>query len=197
MPSIIAHMITAKKVSEKLNISSDDFIKGNLLPDIIDSNNSHYKIKSGVYLIPDINYYVSNHDLSSNLNKGYLTHLLLDKHFLSEYLNSLYPNTNIFLDGLIYIDYDYLNDKLIHRFNINVDELIPILKTYDNITINSDKLMYNINCLKRKTEGNLNYLNIDDFSNYLNYISETISEELKYYENEFSKCHVHTRERKK
>ncbi len=36
MPSISAHMVVAKEVSKKLNISSDDFIKGNLLPDIID-----------------------------------------------------------------------------------------------------------------------------------------------------------------
>ena len=34
MPSICAHMVIAKEVGKRLNINSDDFIRGNLLPDI-------------------------------------------------------------------------------------------------------------------------------------------------------------------
>ena len=36
MPGICSHMIIAKEVSKRLNIDSDDFIRGNLLSDIID-----------------------------------------------------------------------------------------------------------------------------------------------------------------
>ena len=43
MPSIAAHMICCKLVSDKLNINSEKFIRGNLLPDIIDKNDSHFK----------------------------------------------------------------------------------------------------------------------------------------------------------
>ena len=43
MPSIAAHMICAKLVADKLEINDPEFIKGNLLPDIIDIKNSHKK----------------------------------------------------------------------------------------------------------------------------------------------------------
>ena len=36
MPSIAAHMVVAKLLEEKLGFKSTAFIKGNLLPDIID-----------------------------------------------------------------------------------------------------------------------------------------------------------------
>jgi hypothetical protein len=196
MPSIVAHMVIAKRVSDNLNYNSSDFIRGNLLPDIIDLNDSHYKIEKGYYLIPDINYYVKTHSLDSYLNKGYLSHLLLDRHFLDEYLSEKYKR-NIFIDGLIYRDYDYLNNDLLSRFNIDLEELIPILLNYKDSNINEEKLRYNIDCLKRKSNGDLKYLDLKDFSNFLLNVSDKIGEELKYYENESSKLYVHIRERKK
>ena len=130
MPNISAHMIVAVEVAKRLNINSDEFIKGNLLPDIIDMEDSHHKVQNGVYMVPDIEYFLQNLDFSKDLNIGYLTHLLLDKHYLSDYLGSLYPNTNIFLDGTIYKDYDYLNFLLVDRFELNIDKLENILNNY-------------------------------------------------------------------
>ncbi len=101
MPNISAHMIVAKEVGKKLNLTSDDYLRGNLLPDILNSNDSHHKIQSKIYLIPDINYFLNTLDLSKDINIGYLIHLLLDKHYLDDYLSNMY-STNIFLDGLIY-----------------------------------------------------------------------------------------------
>ena len=57
MPSLAAHMVCAKLVSESLNIKDEEFIKGNLLPDIIDIENSHKKVKGKFYCIPDIEYF--------------------------------------------------------------------------------------------------------------------------------------------
>ena len=82
MPSITPHMVVATEVAKILNINSEDFIRGNLLPDIIDIKNSHHKVESGIYMIPDIDYFIKKLDLTNDLDLGYLTHLLLDKHYL-------------------------------------------------------------------------------------------------------------------
>ena len=91
-------------ISIKNVLNSEDFIRGNLLPDIIDIKNSHHKINSGIYMVPDIEYFLKTIDLTNDLDLGYLTHLLLDKHYLEDYLLQLYPNRNIFLDQEVYKD---------------------------------------------------------------------------------------------
>ena len=35
MPGIASHMVVAKLVGEKLKLNSDDFIQGNIMPDIL------------------------------------------------------------------------------------------------------------------------------------------------------------------
>ena len=192
MPNISAHMIVAKEVAKKLNINSDEFIKGNILPDIIDMEDSHHKVQSGVYMVPDIEFFLYNLNFSKDLNIGYFVHLLLDKHYLNDYLESLYPNTNIFLDGSIYKDYDYLNYLLINRFGLEIDKLENILNEYD-CKINEEKLKYNIDCLKQKKEGNTKYINFESFAYFLLEISETISKELVEYANKSSKLSIRIR----
>jgi len=189
MPNISAHMIVAQEVAKKINIKSDEFIKGNLLPDIIDIGDSHHKVQNGIYMVPDIEYFLQKLDFSKDLNIGYLTHLLLDKHYLSDYLGSLYPNTNIFLDGIIYKDYDYLNFLLVNRFGLNVDKLENILSRYD-CKILKEKLKYNIECLKQKKDGKTKYLNFESFANFLLEVSDTISKELVEYANKPSKLYI-------
>lgn len=181
MPNISAHMIVAKEVAKRLNINSDEFIKGNLLPDIIDMEDSHHKVQNGVYMVPDIEYFLKNLDL------------LLDKHYLSDYLGSLYSNTNIFLDGTIYKDYDYLNFQLVDRYGLNIDKLENILSQYD-CKILEKKLKYNIECLKQKKAGKTKYLNFESFASFLLEISDTISKELLDYANKSSKLYIRIRQ---
>ena len=193
MPNISAHMIIAKEVSKRLNLNSDEFIRGNLLPDVIDMENSHHKIEKGVYMIPDIDYFLETLDFSNDLNIGYFTHLLLDKHYLSDYLSNLYPNTNIFLDGDIYKDYDYLNYSLVKRFKLDVDKLESILNKYD-CKILEQKLKYNIECLKQKKKGETKYLDIENFASFLLEVSDTISKELLEYASKSSKLYIRIRQ---
>ena len=193
MPNISAHMIVAKEVAKRLNINSDEFIKRNLLPDIIDMEDSHHKVQNGVYMVPDIEYFLQNFDFSKDLNIGYLTHLLLDKHYLSDYLGSLYPNTNIFLDGIIYKDYDYLNFLLVNRFGLDIDNLENILSQYD-CKILKEKLKYNIECLKHNKSGKTKYLNFESFASFLLEVSDTISKELVEYANKSSKLYIRIRQ---
>ena len=79
MPGIVAHMVVAKLVGEKLHLSSDEFTIGNILPDISKEKDSHHKIQGKIYLIPDIEYWKSTLDLSNKVQLGYLTNLLLDQ----------------------------------------------------------------------------------------------------------------------
>lgn len=193
MPNISAHMIVAKEVSKILNINSDDFIKGNLLPDIIDLENSHHKILYDDYLIPDIDYFVDRIDFDNDLYIGYLTHLLLDKHYLIDYIKVLYSKTNVFSNGIIYDDYNFLNVLLVDKFELDIDYLVNVLSNYD-CKILEKKLKYNIEYLKQRTNGNPRYLDFESFSQFLLDVSNVISKELIYYANKRGKLFIRVRE---
>ena len=193
MPNISAHMIVAQEIAKKLNINRDDFIKGNLLPDIIDMENTHHKLQVGVYKVPNMEYFLQSLDLSKDINVGYLTHLLLDKHYLIDYLSNLYPNTDVFLDGAIYKDYDYLNYLLVSKFGLQTDKLESVLSQYD-CKILKEKLEYNLECLKQKKDGKTKYLNFESFAMFLLDISDIISKELLDYASKFSKLYIRIRQ---
>lgn len=180
MPNISAHMIVGKEVAERLKIESKEFIKGNLLPDIIDCDDSHHKIESGVYLVPDISYFLKELDLTDDLWKGYLVHLLLDKYYLEIYLSKKYKNKNVFLDGEIYKDYDYINKSLISEFNLDLNFYDEVLADYKQ-KISEERLLYNKECLMQDKSGDLKYLDYESFSQFLIRISYVISLELNEY----------------
>jgi len=184
MPSIVAHMVVANKVASLLNIKSDDFYRGNLLPDIIDKEDSHMKIQSSIYLIPDIETNIKVLDLNKDIDKGYLVHLLLDKYYLEYYLSNKY-NYNIFVDNDIYKEYDYLSYDLVNIFNLDVKYLTNILSIYD-CKIKEDKLKLNIRSLNQHTLGNTKYIDLESFSKFLNDISNVIAKDVCYYENKSS-----------
>ena len=180
MPNISAHMIVAVEVGKRLNINSDEFIRGNLLPDITSIEDSHHKISRGVYLVPDISFFIDNLDLNNDLYVGYLTHLLLDKHYLEDYLSVLYPDENIFSDKLIYNDYDYLNYQLVKYFHLDVNSISKILTEFNGDVL-IDKLESNIKFLKQKQSGETKYLDFESFSKFLSDISLVICQELRDY----------------
>ena len=195
MPSIGAHMACAKLIGEKKNINLDEFYKGNILPDVMNGEKykSHYKIKDRIYYIPNIEEAISILDLSRDLYLGYLSHLLLDKHFLSDYLTIKYPNNNLFIDGIIYKDYDILNSSIVNDFNLDVNYLEKLLLTLNGPSISKKSLDYNIDRLKHKGMGSLTYLDYEDFNNFLNEYSNIISEELDVYENKYRKLYIRSR----
>lgn len=192
MSNISAHMIVAKKVGERLGVLSDEYYRGNLLPDIIKKSNSHYRKINGLYLVPDINEYLRKVSVNNDLEFGYLIHLLLDKHYLEDYICAIYPEKNVFEDKRIYRDYDYLNQALVEYFKLDIERLSRLLEQFD-MEIDEDKLKYNITCLKQNTSGIPIYLDFDSFASFLSYIPDTICEELVNYENKHHNMHVLTR----
>lgn len=179
MPSIAAHMICAKLVSNNMNINDPEFIKGNLLPDIIDSNDSHHKIIGKHYYIPNIDYFIKTLNLNDNLYLGYLTHLLLDKYFLEDYIYDEVNGEEVFLNKIMYREYDIINYRLLNKFNIDVNYLNEILKDY-KVPINQKKYNKNIDSLNLgDSEEKLRYLNVDSFSKFLIEASNNIVEYLE------------------
>ncbi len=181
MPNMSSHMAVAKKVGEILNIKDKDFIFGNILPDLYNNKEkSHYKIMGKFYLIPDIDYYINNFDLKNNTNLGYLSHLLLDKYYLEEYLTKKLPNIDVFDDDAIYYDYDILNNDIISKFDLDIKYLEKILREYSG-NFNNKKMNYNISYLFIKKDGKTKFLDKEEFIKFLEDISYIIAEDIKKY----------------
>ena len=176
MPSMSAHMSIAKRVSDKLNINDSNFIKGNLLPDLYDNKQkSHYKIKGKKYMIPNIDEVINIFDLKDKTYLGYLTHLLLDKYYLEEYLMNI--DIDVFKDGNIYDDYDILNKDIIKHFDLDINYIEECIKEFPN-KINNNKLLYNIECLNKNVDGDLKILDRESFISFLEKSSNKIVNDL-------------------
>ena len=193
MPSIAAHMVTAKLVSEILGINDKEFIKGNLLPDVILDNESHHKIKGKYFLIPNLDYFKNNLDLNNKLELGYYTHLLLDYYFLEEYVPNKINDLTVFSSGIIYKEYDLINYELLNNFDVDIcsySDILEELYLYPNI--NSDKLEKDLSCFNNKEIKETKYLKVDEFSNFLDKISYVISKEVSEYANKPCVLTLHT-----
>lgn len=194
MPSIAAHMVCAKIVGEKLEIDDDDFILGNILPDISSNIDSHNKIEGRYFYIPNIDYWKKKLDYSNNLNKGYLCHLLLDKYFLEYFIpNNIDSFKTIFETGIIYEDYSAINSKLVKDFKINVDKVICIINN-TNYNVDKNKKEKNICHILQKKCAQTKKIDYDLFANFLYEISNKIAKELGELENDkCSKLRIYTR----
>ena len=179
MPNMSSHMAIAKKVSEILDFNSDDFYIGNLLPDLYtDKTKSHYKIEGKKYLIPNIEYVKKTMDLKSMKNLGYLSHLLLDKYYLEDFLIEI--KEDVFKGDTLYNDYDILNKDIVEYFSLDVENLTKILFNI-NDDISNDKLKYNLMCLTKNIKGKTAYLDKEKFIIFLDETSYKIASELKEY----------------
>ncbi len=179
MPNMSSHMSVAKRVGDILNIKDKEFIKGNLLPDLYnDKVKSHYKIQGKIYLIPDIDYVINNLDLNNKLNLGILTHLLLDKYYLVDYLGVKYKDNIIDGSKDIYNDYDIINQDIVNHFKLDIGYLNNILTNYEQ-DIDEEKLDYNLKCLNINKKGKTTYLNKKEFIDFLEKVSIRIAKEIK------------------
>ena len=182
MPSIASHFVVAKIVGEYLNIKTDDFYKGNILPDLVDKSNSHSKIKGSYYEIPNIEYFCNKLNLSNDLELGYLCHLLLDKYFLEEYvLENVngYKEIDPFLSGKMYDDYTKINYKLIKYFDLDLVYINGIMNEID-LGVNKDKVNSNLKSINTKDVfGKLECIDLSRYISFLKNISIRISDELK------------------
>lgn len=197
MPGIVGHMVVAKLVGKRLGIETPEFIRGNLLPDIWNGEDPHHKVQGKYFKIPDREFIRTTIRQGDDLSIGYCTHLLLDWHFLEEFVPEKIGNLNVFQERTIYTDYDRLNYPLVKRFALDTDELEKILYNMGG-DINREKLIYNLNCLKMKEETKEpEYLKEGEFSTFLFDISKTISKEIEDYASKSNRQFVYNGKRKK
>ena len=178
MPNIASHMVIAKLVGEKLKIEENDFIRGNLLPDIINKEDSHQKIKGTYFDIPNIDYFKSTLDLTNPKELGYYTHLLLDKYFLEEFIPIYLKRKDVFENGIIYEDYTAINNRLVKKFNLDIEKIKKALKGYKE-EINKEKLEKNIKYLETEEDKTPTYIKFEELSNFLEEISIRIIKEIQ------------------
>ncbi len=193
MPSIAAHMAVAKLVGEELKINDREFIKGNLLPDIILKKNSHLTKRGTYFLIPDTDYFRNNFDLHHSLYLGYYVHLLLDKYFLEEFVPKNISNLDVFQDETMYNDYNLINYQIVKRFKLDVESLKKILCNF-SVDINKEKLDYNLECLSITNVGKTACLDFLNFSIFLYDISQVISKEIENYGSEANQLFLRSRQ---
>ena len=181
MPSIASHFSCASLVAKKLDIKNDDFYRGNILPDLLEDVDSHYKIDGTYYLIPDIDHY-KNIMKNDYINLGYLCHLLLDKYFLEEYIpNNIkdYKDIDLFVFERIYTDYTNMNKKLIDYYNLDIKYLNKIMRNFP-VKLDQKKYKSNLNNINHLTiDDNLKYINFDTYLVFLDSVSLKIANELK------------------
>lgn len=174
-------MVVAKLVGDKLNINNPEFIKENLLPDVLnDKEDSHHKKNGKYFLIPDTDYFKNRFDLSDSLCLGYYIHLLLDKYFLEDFVPNNISNLDVFKEKIMYNEYDMVNYELVRRFGLDVPYLKSVLSVYP-FPIDADRLKRNLDRLSITSTGETIYLNINDFANFLQVISITICKEVEIY----------------
>ena len=169
MPSIAAHTVVGLLVSNYLKINSDNYMIGNWLPDMINKNDSHYKVQGVKYLIPDIDHFIESNYLD-DLNIGYLTHLYLDKLFLEEYVpNNIKQSNalNIFKKDLIYNDYSSINYKLLIDFNVDIVKMNSIFDLIDDKILDKVKLDSNKNSFNNNQINDTSLINYESFKQFL------------------------------
>lgn len=171
MPNIVAHYICGKLVASKLKINEVAFLKGNLYPDYV-LKDMHYRIQGKRFEVPDYEKFFQEAEFEDKLFKlGFLTHLMLDKLFLDDYvLNNIYnridSKIDIFEPDKIYQDYTNMSKRLLKKYNLSLDEIDKIMLP-ESQNINIKKYKTNTNIVKESKTEKLNYIELTSFIEFL------------------------------
>ncbi len=138
MASAIIHICVAKKIGEKFNINSTDFLLGSIAPDIAkiigeSKNKTHFiDFKQD---IPNIRLFLSKYKkfLNNPFELGYFIHLYTDKLWYEDFITEVFCGNSIklkdgtiltgnneFIKNIIYNDYTNINIDLIDKFNLDL-----------------------------------------------------------------------------
>lgn len=125
MPGYVIHLAIAKKYIERNNVKDPKaFIKGCIMPDLLDKRTSHYGEATSN---PDFQKFLNNNTLESEYNQGYLLHLISDYLFYNKYLNRFMEN----FSEEIYNDYNKINRFLIEKYKIDVPKEIESIVGFE------------------------------------------------------------------
>lgn len=123
MPGYIIHLAIGKIYAQHNKIKDlEDFEKGLIAPDMTnDKTKSHYGPYSSQ---PGLNKYIQNNKMFHSYQEGYFLHLVTDYLFYNKFLKSW--------DSAIYEDYDKLNARIVHKYEIVIpQEIQQVVKFKD------------------------------------------------------------------
>ena len=138
MASAIMHLCIAKEVNKYLHMDERALLLGSIAPDLSKELGetkeiSHFLDQSSEDDLPNIDHFLRKYrqDLHNPFTMGYLIHLLSDKYWFRDYINtyiSRYTHdkdkktlTYSALRSVIYNDYTNINIDLIEHYNLSLD----------------------------------------------------------------------------
>lgn len=116
MPGYVIHIAIAKEYFKKHEKEKlDEFIDGTIFPDSTANKSLTHYGKSPAYT--SLFKFLENNKLDTVFNRGHFLHLVTDYLFYNHYLDK-------FAKPQIYDDYDFLNKKLMKKYQITLPEKI-------------------------------------------------------------------------
>lgn len=116
MAGFVIHIAIAQEYLKKHpnTEKKEEFIQGVIAPDLVkDKSKTHYgKISSEVNLV----WFLKENEVKNSYDRGYFLHLLTDCLFYNYYFHNL--------TQAIYEDYDRLNQSIIEKYKVEVNDII-------------------------------------------------------------------------
>lgn len=206
MASMIMHICISKLVKDELNLS-DKFLAGSVTPDLkkvagFDRAITHYlkyTVKDGnVMHLPDLDKFIEENTfkLLDFKTLGTYAHLIEDKiwfeKFIGKYIKwhdeDLGLVTNLKTGEVyefdkfskeIYSDYLNLNNKVIKKYNLDIDELSKSIK--DGLNDNVLEVCFDkcLNALENKPESTkINFLTDADLNDYISLSTKEVTKRI-------------------
>lgn len=201
MSSIITHIYTSNIIKEKYNFSND-FLVGAIFPDVLKMHKRETRIETHYSVIyktedkelelPNIESYLydNKYNMTNDLKKGYLVHLIEDNLWFEKYINKYTKKVN---EKIIYLpDNSEMTEEefstamhsdypLVDRYIINKSDF-----KYERVNENAHKTLKGfdreIDTLIRlypKEKDELDIVSYEDMDNYIKESCEIIEQYMK------------------
>jgi len=203
MSSIIMHIYISLKVQKELNLSNK-FLAGAILPDMIkimtkSKDITHYikeyECGDKIIKLPDLEKFLQDNKdkLNDEVTLGYYAHLIEDKIWFDEYIDSfakcidkeniLYISDNTVhsyqeFKKDIYSDYVNVDSYIIEKYNLDIDKIILTIKD-DLRGYNVDKIIdENIVFPIKNNDAKVNFISHEFLNEYINESIKKVKEEI-------------------
>lgn len=121
MPGFVLHIAIGKEYLKKHNNieNSEEFIRGNVDPDLTNDKTSTHFGKSPTYT--NLKEFLLHNKLDNSFNKGRFLHLIADYLFYNYYLKDIPRKES---KEILHNDYDKTNKLLIEKYELEIIEEI-------------------------------------------------------------------------
>ena len=111
MPGYVMHIAIGQEYAKKHNSieNYDEFIKGNILPDLSKEKSETHYGKSPAFT--SLKEFLKNNEINTSLNQGIFLHLIADYLFYNHYLDRIDKK-------ILHNDYDLINKSLIEEYDV-------------------------------------------------------------------------------